>query len=110
MAFHAEHLPHSFFAEAHRIVAEDYVPSTEDILHATRKGIMETHFITDRLSMRVLQVHGQEGDPRKWIHLIENATSIIFYASLSDYNKWVVGLKVQVCLLRFLTMYVTNRS
>jgi hypothetical protein len=52
--------------------------------------------------MRVLQVYGQEGEPRKWIHLFEGATSIIFYASLSDYNKWVVSLKVQVCLLPLL--------
>ena len=100
----------SFFAEAQRVVAEEYVPSTEDILHATERGIMETYFTMDQVSMRVLQVYGQEGEPRKWIHLFEGATSIIFYASLSDYNKWVVDLKVQVCLLPLLTMYVTNRS
>ena len=70
---------------------------------------METYFTMDQLSMRVLQVYGQEGEPRKWINLFEGATSIIFYASLSDYNKWVVGLKVQVCFLPLPTMYVINR-
>ncbi|KAH9980450.1 guanine nucleotide binding protein, alpha subunit [Russula vinacea] len=94
-----------FFAEAQRVVAEEYVPSTEDILYATERGIMETYFTMDQLSMRVLQVYGQEGEPRKWINLFEGATSIIFYASLSDYNKWVVGLKVQTRLEKSFSIF-----
>ncbi|KAH9997005.1 guanine nucleotide binding protein, alpha subunit [Russula vinacea] len=86
-----------FFTEALRIAAEEYVPSTEDIRHTAEpeRGIMETYFNTDRSSIqplsliRVLQVYGYK--TRKWIHLFEGVTSIIFYVSLSDYDKWVVG-------------------
>jgi hypothetical protein len=70
---------------------------------------METYFKMDQLSIRVLQVYGQECEQRKWIHLIEGVTSIIFYASLCDYDKRVVGWNRRVCLFPLLTMYVTNR-
>jgi len=49
-----------FFAEAQRIVAEDYVPSVEDVLHTAERGILETYFKLGHLSIRVLQVYGQE--------------------------------------------------
>lgn len=77
----------SFFAEAQRISAEDYVPSIEDIGHASEKGVMETHFNVDQLSIRISQVYGQQGCFRKWIHLFEGFTSVMFCASLSDYDE-----------------------
>ncbi|KAI9508069.1 G-protein alpha subunit-domain-containing protein [Russula earlei] len=51
-----------FFSEAQRIATEEYVPSIED-------------------------VYGQQGKFRKWIHLFEGVTSIMFFASLSDYDE-----------------------
>ena len=89
---------YSFFAEAQRIAAEEYVPSSEDILHVAEKGIMETDFKMHQQSIRVIQVYGQESEPRKWIHLFEGVTSIIFYVPLSDYNKRAAGRGVEVCL------------
>ena len=102
-----------FFTEIQRIAAEEYVPSTEDIRHTAERGIMETYFYTDRSIQylnitRVLQIYGCK--TRKWIHLFGGVTSIIFYASLSDYDKWIVGSDERVCTLRLLAMFVTNRS
>jgi guanine nucleotide-binding protein G(i) subunit alpha len=102
---------YSFFTEAQRITAEEYVPSIEDIRHTAERGIVETYFDTNELSIRVLQIYGGlECGWRKWIHLFEGVTSIIFYAPLSDYDRWVVGSDEQVCIFRLLTMFVTNRS
>ena len=86
------------------------MPSIEDILHAAERGIMETYFQMGQSSIRVLQAYGQECELRKWIGLFEGVTSIIFYASLSDYDKRVVGRNSRVCLLISLSMYLTNRS
>lgn len=90
----------SFFAEAQRIAAEEYVPSIEDICHASERGVTDTHFNLDQLSMRVSQVYGQRGDRKKWIHLFEGVTSIIFCVPLSDYDEpGVPGKRARVCLL-----------
>ncbi|KAH9988714.1 heterotrimeric G-protein alpha subunit, GPA3-like protein [Russula vinacea] len=76
-----------FFAEAQRIVADEYVPSTQDILHVTERGVMEIYFKVGQLPIRVSQVYGQEGEWRKRMHLFEGVASIIFFASLSDYDE-----------------------
>ncbi|KAH9970775.1 G-protein alpha subunit [Russula compacta] len=76
-----------FFAEAQRIVEDKYVPSIDDVLHASKNGIMETYFTMGQSSLRVLQVYGQRCARRKWIHLFADVTSIMFYASLSDYDE-----------------------
>ncbi|KAH9958144.1 G-protein alpha subunit [Russula dissimulans] len=76
-----------FVSEAPRIATEEYTPSIEDISHASEKGIMETHFDVDQLSIRISQVYGQQGIFRKWIHLFDDVTSVMFCASLADYDE-----------------------
>jgi guanine nucleotide-binding protein G(i) subunit alpha len=87
----------SFFAEAQRITAEDYVPSIEDIGRSTSEhGVMETHFDIDQLSLRVLQVYGQQCWRRKWMCLFEGVTSVMFCASLLDYDEPPSGASLSV--------------
>ena len=84
------------------------MPSVQDILNASEKGIKETYFETDQRSIRVLQLCGQGCEQRKWIHLFEKITSIMFYASLSDYDE-PASWSEQVWLSPMLTMHVTKR-
>ena len=63
---------------------------------------MEIYFKVGQLPIRVSQVYGQEGEWRKRMHLFEGVASIIFFASLSDYNE-------RVCLLPLVMIYVTKR-
>src|SRR5579863_2751045 len=83
------HITCSFFAEAQRITAEDYVPSMEDIEHASEpaKGVMETHFNHGELSLRVLQVYDQQNWFRKWMPVFKDVTSVMFCVSLADYDE-----------------------
>lgn len=76
------------------IVAKEY-----DILYCAddaERGIKETYFTGVRTSIRVLQVCGQGGERKKWIHLFGSIECIIFYASLSDYDERVDGQSKQV--------------
>lgn len=36
---------------------------------------------------RIVDVGGQKSERRKWIHCFENVTSLIFLASLSEYDQ-----------------------
>jgi guanine nucleotide-binding protein G(i) subunit alpha len=96
----------SFFAEAQRIVAEDYVPSIEDILHASEKGIVKTHFNCGQLSIRILHVHDQRSDFEKWIHLFEGVTTVIFCVFLAGYDE-PSGVSPQVCVPRFVLLLIS---
>ena len=94
--------PYSFFAEAQRITADDYVPSIEDIGRVPEnpvKGVMEAHFKIHGLSIRVLQIYSQQSYRRKWIEPFLDAMNVIFFTSLSDYNEpGISRMSLQVCV------------
>ncbi|KAN0141651.1 G-protein alpha subunit [Lactarius tabidus] len=78
-----------FVSEIHRITTRDYIPSNEDILRApmrTDVGVTETYIDMGRLSLRLCHVSRQWSERKKWIHLFEGVTSIIFCVPLSDYD------------------------
>lgn len=37
--------------------------------------------------LRIVDVGGQKSERRKWIHCFENVTSLMFLASLSEYDQ-----------------------
>jgi guanine nucleotide-binding protein G(i) subunit alpha len=83
----------SFFSEVRRITARDYIPSIEDILRApvrTDVGITETYIKMGGLSLRLCHISRQRSERKKWIHLFEGVTSIIFCAPLADYDQFGV--------------------
>ncbi|KAI5072401.1 hypothetical protein GOP47_0012507 [Adiantum capillus-veneris] len=78
-----------------RLAAQDYIPSQEDILFARQQttGIVETEFSPDKdpknkgVCYRLFDVGGQRNERRKWMHLFDGVTAIIFCASLSEYDQ-----------------------
>lgn len=83
---------YSFFPDAHRITSKEYIPSNSDILRAPvlfHSGAMGTCFPMGQLIIRLYNVTlwRISGERKKWIHLFENITSIIFCASLLDYDR-----------------------
>ena len=80
----------SFFSEARRITARDYVPSDEDILRApwkTNMGVTETYFKMGQLSLRLCHITGQKCARRRWMTYFGGVTGIIFCAPLADYDQ-----------------------
>ena len=106
----------SFFEEAKRITAPDYVPDVSDVLRARTKttGIYETRFTMGQLSIQYVEtvfetrfgiylishsmfdVGGQRSERKKWIHCFENVTSIIFCVALSEYDQVLLEESNQV--------------
>ncbi|KAG6551879.1 hypothetical protein Mapa_006494 [Marchantia paleacea] len=73
-----------------RLSQIDYVPSQEDVLFARVRtsGIVETTFRPGRSDLyKLYDVGGQRNERKKWIHLFEGVTAVIFCAALSEYDQ-----------------------
>ncbi|XP_028556626.1 guanine nucleotide-binding protein alpha-2 subunit isoform X1 [Dendrobium catenatum] len=78
-----------------RLSETDYVPTKEDVLYARVRttGIVDIQFSPFGESRksgevyRLFDVGGQRNERRKWIHLFEGVTAVIFCAAISEYDQ-----------------------
>jgi len=85
-------LPDStFYLTEHieRICNPAYIPSQEDVLRCRSRttGIIELDFIIDTIKFRIVDVGGQRSERKKWIHVFEGVTAIIFCVALNEYDQ-----------------------
>ncbi|XP_042383183.1 guanine nucleotide-binding protein alpha-1 subunit-like [Zingiber officinale] len=84
-----------FMENLERFSEVTYVPTKEDVLHARVRttGVVEIQFSPVGESRksgevyRLYDVGGQRNERRKWIHLFEGVTSVIFCAAISEYDQ-----------------------
>jgi len=82
-----------FLKKATELAADDYLPSDEDVLRARSitTGVVTVHFTLKEkgreLKLELVDVGGQRGERRRWIHCFEGVTAVMFIISLSDYNQ-----------------------
>nr|XP_055073804.1 guanine nucleotide-binding protein subunit alpha-11-like [Misgurnus anguillicaudatus] len=78
-----------FMKNLDRIASADYIPTDQDVLRVRfpTKSINEYSFNLEKLTIRIVDVGGQKSERRKWIHCFEYMTSLIFLASLSEYDQ-----------------------
>lgn len=78
-----------FIDSLDRIAAEGYIPTPQDVLQVRfpTTGITDHCFTLEKMTLRFVDVGGQRGLRRKWIHCFENVTSLLFLASLSEYDR-----------------------
>ncbi|XP_066503409.1 guanine nucleotide-binding protein subunit alpha-15-like [Hoplias malabaricus] len=79
----------SFLNNLDRIAAPAYIPTAQDVLRVRfpKTGINDYSFVVEKITLRIVDVRGQKSERRKWIHCFENVTSLIFLASLSEYDQ-----------------------
>jgi len=79
-----------FFKHVERFCLKDFQITEEDILRSRTKtgAVVEMEFTVpeNKACIRIIDVGGQRNERKKWIHQFENVTSLIYVASLSDYN------------------------
>ncbi|CAL9090392.1 guanine nucleotide-binding protein alpha-2 subunit [Musa acuminata AAA Group] len=84
-----------FMENLERFSEVNYIPTKEDVLHARVRttGVVEIQFSPVGESRksgevyRLYDVGGQRNERRKWIHLFEGVTSVIFCAAISEYDQ-----------------------
>ena len=81
-----------FLSHFERIMSSSFVPLSEDIIRMRRAttGIQETLLHFGEVNFRLVDVGGQRSERKKWIHCFEDVSSIIFIASLAEYNLQLV--------------------
>ncbi len=77
-----------FMLNLERICSMDYVPDIEDLLRVRQPttSILEYKFKLSGAYFLFVDVGGQRSERRKLINCFENVTSLLFVASLSDYD------------------------
>lgn len=78
-----------FLDDISRTFAPEYVPNEQDMLRSRKatKCIVETEFWIKNFKFRMFDVGGQRGQRKKWIHLFDQASAIMFITSLSEYDQ-----------------------
>jgi len=71
-----------------RIFASDYIPSFEDILHSSDHStscIRQTR-APHSFNVRIVDASKQCGTRRKWLHVFEDSSALLYSANLGEYD------------------------
>lgn len=72
-----------------RILAPDFVPTIDDVLHARKAtvGIQTTLVSVNDSQIKFIDVGGQASERRKWVHMFDSVTAVVYIISLVDYAE-----------------------
>jgi len=78
-----------FSSHITRICEKGYVPSEMDILQsrAQTTGVTETIFNINQKKFVFIDVGGQRSERKKWLHVFENVTGVIFCVAISAFDQ-----------------------
>jgi guanine nucleotide-binding protein subunit alpha len=72
-----------------RLSAPDYIPTSEDIIRSRVRtsGIIEQTVMINKVAFKVVDVGGQRGERRKWIHVFDAVQAVLFVTAISEYDQ-----------------------
>jgi GTPase SAR1 family protein len=77
-----------FFNNMDRIFNQNYVPNEQDILRARRSttGVHTIEFNVNSITFKCVDVGGQRTERRKWLHVFDDVTAVLFCVALDEYD------------------------
>ncbi|PFH48743.1 hypothetical protein AMATHDRAFT_64668 [Amanita thiersii Skay4041] len=84
-----------FLKHISRVAAPDYIPTTDDILHARIQTMGVTEHIFDvnihgkSVTWHLYDVGGARGQRHSWVPYFDDATAIIFVAPISAFDQYL---------------------
>ncbi|XP_039550898.1 guanine nucleotide-binding protein subunit alpha-11-like isoform X1 [Pimephales promelas] len=99
-----------YMTNLERIAAPDYIPTAQDVLRVRfpTTGINDYTFSVEKITLRIVDVGGQKSERRKWIHCFENVTSLIFLASLSEFDQVLEENNMENRMKESLSLFYTT--
>jgi len=87
--FHLSDSTNYYLDSIERFAEPNYIPTEQDILHARTKtiGIVELEFMVEGLKFKIFDVGGQRNERRKWIHIFQDVTTLMFVVAASEYDQ-----------------------
>ncbi len=81
-----------FFSKLKEIAQANYLPTQQDVVRSRVKtsGIIESEFLIGGVKFRLIDVGGQRNERKKWIHVFENVTAVIFVVALSEFDQVLI--------------------
>ncbi|KJE96565.1 hypothetical protein, variant [Capsaspora owczarzaki ATCC 30864] len=78
-----------FFNEIDRISEPTFTPCEQDVIRMRVKtlGVVEHNFVIKSQKWTFIDVAGQKSARRKWIHLFDGVSGVVFFVSLSSYDE-----------------------
>ncbi|RKP21588.1 G-alpha-domain-containing protein [Rozella allomycis CSF55] len=78
-----------FLGDVDRLIQATYVPTVEDIIRCRTKttGISSVSFYDGGFNFKVFDVGGQVTERKKWIHVMDDITSVIFLVAINEYDQ-----------------------
>eukprot|EP01084_Bolivina_argentea_P010866 20279_1 len=78
-----------FWDKINEINNESYIPNEKDILLVRYRtsGVIDQKVTLAKTRFHIFDVGGAKSERKKWIHCFENATAVIFVASLICYDE-----------------------
>ncbi|KAJ8603485.1 hypothetical protein CTAYLR_005137 [Chrysophaeum taylorii] len=78
-----------FFERLDDITVDDYLPTTQDILHARVRthGIVTEKYAIQGKTFEMYDVGGQRNERRKWVNCFDNVTAVLFVVAISEYDQ-----------------------
>jgi len=72
-----------------RISRPDYIPTQDDVLRARSitTGVVVVPFEVQNLKFELVDVGGQRSERKKWIHVFDDVTAVMFIIALSEYDQ-----------------------
>mmetsp|Transcript_15461 Transcript_15461/g.21524 ORF Transcript_15461/g.21524 Transcript_15461/m.21524 type:complete len:263 (-) Transcript_15461:580-1368(-) len=78
----------------------DYLPTLQDLFRSRVRtsGILEMDYVYDKTHFKVFDVGGQRNERKKWIHLFQKVTAVIFVVALK-YIPHMKAIILYVCVV-----------
>eukprot|EP00301_Raphidiophrys_heterophryoidea_P000735 c10366_g1_i5.p1 GENE.c10366_g1_i5~~c10366_g1_i5.p1 ORF type:complete len:277 (-),score=65.74 c10366_g1_i5:194-1024(-) len=75
------------------LASSEYVPTPDDVGHsaALSQSVMEQLITVQHNTLRLVDIGGQRGERRKWLHHFSSAQMLVFVADVNAYNRSGLG-------------------